>query len=520
MNQQLLKLTILKDRLRWEIFKCGDENSATKIDHSDEKGIPLDRDELRDQTIGLLTELQQLVADLRRSAKRDVGATDAVAGRVVEALGEHLYRFLFRGELLQKLNDSLRDTAKGVFRIELEFQGDALKEYGSWPWEYLRSPMEQGVEGSGEFLALRTQLVLNRRLFLPGQAELKTTRPIVLLVVAGPPGKALSDEFGVVQAETVVTALRDLDTAGVIDLIELVEPAFEPSDKWKPTASWAAFKAAVRDEKRQPDAIHFIGHGQRVYDPNERKGHSELIFVGNGCTPDPHRDTEFVEAVGKGRKLVFLQACESGVPGPYASATSVGQLLAHYGIPAVVAMQTKIENIVANEFAAAFYKALSQHKPVDWAVREGREAIQDLSDLSGTLKTLKLAFGVPVLYLRSYEALISPVAADKVATMAAAAVTAPKVPLPGSRPPMPKAAPFAACPRCGSTRVQNACAKCGLQLVCKPCGEALERDPDAPSSDPMFRFCKACNAENAQRPWNEPVVGEGDRLQEPPPRMQ
>jgi len=516
MNQLLLKLTILKDRLRWEIFKCGDENSQTKIDYSDEKGIPLDRDELRDQTIALLTDLQQLVADLRRSAKWDIGVTDAVAGRVVEALGEHLYRFLFRGELLQKLNNSIRDTTKGVLRIELEFQGDALKDYGSWPWEYLRSPMEQGVEGSGEFLALRTQLVLNRRLFLPGQAELKTTRPIVLLVVAGPPGKGLSDEFGVVQAEKVVTTLRELDTAGVIDLVDLVEPKFESSDQWKPTASWEAFKAAVRDETRQPDAIHFIGHGQRVYDGNERKGHSELIFVGPGCTPDPRRDTEFVQAVGKGRKLVFLQACESGVPGPYASATSVGQLLAHHGIPAVVAMQTKIENIVANEFAAAFYTALSQHKPVDWAVREGREAIQAVSG------TLKLAFGVPVLYLRSYEALISPVAADKVARTAAAAVTAANVPQPGSRPPMPKPAPFAACPRCGSTRVLHACAKCGLHFVCKneACGEALERDPDAPSSNPMLRFCKACNAENPQRPWNEPVVGEGDRLQEQPLRMQ
>jgi hypothetical protein len=507
MNQQLLRLVVLNDRVVWELFKCDLEGNRQPLDGSDQYGVPLEREELARnvKTIALLAELQQLVADMRRSAKWDGNVIDGVAYRVVEALGEHLYRFLFRGELPQKLNHALAATIDGMLRIELEFQGEAEEKYAGWPWEYLRSPREQGVKGSGQFLALCAQLVLNRRLSIKGEAAgLKTGRPLVLLVVAGPPGRALG-EFGVVQADKVVRTLQDLRDAKVIDLIELVEPEFAFDPNWKPTACWEAFKEAVA--LRRPDVIHFIGHGRRVYEENERSEHSELVFVGVGCQPDPRRDTDFVQAVGKDSnlKLVFLQACESGVRGPHASATSVGQLLAHHGIPAVVAMQAKIENIVANDFAEAFYKALREHKPVDLAVREGREAIQNVSE------ALKLAFGVPVLYLRSYEALISPTPSVKAGAGAASAQASATVPL----------RPFETCPRCGSSDITQACADCGLRVVCAKdgCGTPLIRDPNAPRAHPMKRFCKTCGTENPQPTWAVPTAAGSDSVEPGRPRV-
>jgi hypothetical protein len=486
MNQQLLRLVVLNDRVIWEVCKCELEGNRQPLDGSDQSGVSLDREELTIKTITLLADLQQLVADMRRSAKWDAKVIDSVAHRVVEMLGEHLYRFLFRGELPQKLNTALNATVDGMLRIELEFQGDAEERYACWPWEYLRSPREQGVKGSGQFLALCAQLVLNRHLSIKGEAAgMKTGRPpLVLLVVAGPPKHALGD-FGIVQADKVVLTLRELHAAKVIDLIELVEPEFELSPDWRPTASWEAFKAAVASKK--PDVIHFIGHGRRVYDENERSEHSELIFVGPGCNPQPQRDTEFVQAVAKisNLKLVVLQACETGVRGPYASATSVGQLLAHHGIPAVVAMQTKVENIVANDFAEAFYKALREHKPIDVAVREGREAIQNVPD------PLKLAFGVPVLYLRSYEAMTSPTPTAKSTEGMPTSQAQLNVP---SR-------PFETCPRCSSSYIARVCEDCQLRVVCA-CGTPLVCDSTAERSSPMRPFCSSCGRKIVQQEWS------------------
>jgi hypothetical protein len=500
MANLLLRLVVRDKSVFWELNRCDLEGKRTLVQSSIHDGEPLEQDrrqlEQRVKTITLLADLQQLVADMRRSAKWDADVIEGIALRVVERLGEQLYEFLFPGNLARILNSAINETVNGLLRIELEFQGDAVKLYGRWPWEYLRSPAEEGIKGSGQFLALRAQLVLNRRLHLNEEAGgIRTGKPKVLLIVAGPPGKALGS-FGVVEASKVVQTLHDLRNDNVIDLVELVEPKVEFGPAWQPTATWDAFRRKI--QQQQPEVIHFIGHGQRVYDAAEKSEHSELVFVGEGCTPDPRRDTDFVQVVSSvpNLKLVFLQACESGVPGPHASATSVGQLLAHNGIPAVVAMQAKVENIVANDFAEAFYTALREHKPVDWAVRAGREAIQNVSP------ALKLAFGVPVLFLRSYEALIGH----------AAATTTPSTGGGGGAPrgsaADDEAARLAVCPRCGSTDLDKVCADCGLRVVCSnaACGKPLRLDPNGSRANPMKRFCKECGTEHLQPAWTPPAT--------------
>lgn len=504
MANLLLRLVVREKSVFWELSKCDLEGRRTVVSSSVHDGEPLEQDrrqlEQRVNTITLLTDLQQLVADMRRSAQWNADVVEGISLRVVERLGEQLYDFLFPDNLGRILNSAINETVDGLLRIELEFQGDAVKRYGKWPWEYLRSPYEEGVKGSGQFLALRAQLVLNRRLHLNEEAAgIRTGKPRVLLVVAGPPGRALGG-FGVVQATKVVKTLQALRDEEVIDLIDLVEKPVELTAAWKPTATWDAFRTKL---KWQPDVIHFIGHGQRVYEAAERAEHSELIFVGPDCTPDPRRDTDFVQAISAvaNLKLVFLQACESGIPGPHASATSVGQLLAQNGIPAVVAMQAKVENIVANDFAEAFYKALREHKPVDWAVRAGREAIQNVSP------ALKLAFGVPVLFLRSYEALISPAT-----TPAARIGTTTSSPGDGE-----EESRRTICPRCGSSDLDKVCADCGLRVVCSnaKCGKPLRLDPRGSRDNPMKLFCKACGTENQQPAWSSPATFDASEAQRP-----
>src|SRR5207253_130966 len=78
--------------------------------------------------------------------------------------------------------------------------------------------------------------------------------------------------------------------------------------------------------------------------------------------------------------------------------------LAANNIPAIVAMQYKIENALGNDFASKFYQALIAYRTIEAAVQEGRAQI--LENIRGW--SVSRAFGVPVLYLRGSGALFAP----------------------------------------------------------------------------------------------------------------
>jgi len=98
-------------------------------------------------------------------------------------------------------------------------------------------------------------------------------------------------------------------------------------------------------------------------------------------------------------KLVFLQACESGLLNPYQGFSGVAVQLAYRNIPAVVAMQYKIKQDAASEFAQEFYSALIDNNTIEKAVQLGRHKI------AGKLEG-GYAFGLPVLYMRESGRLV------------------------------------------------------------------------------------------------------------------
>src|SRR5262249_38609588 len=139
---------------------------------------------------------------------------------------------------------------------------------------------------------------------------------------------------------------------------------------------------------------------------NERRDIGQLAFVGPDGKPDWRDEAEFASGVGNGNpnlRLVFLQACETALADPRAKISGVAMRLAYKQVPAVIAMQAKVKNQVANTFAGTFYDALWHQVPIDYAVREGREAIRIME---GPSVRDKLAFGIPVVYLSSYLGLI------------------------------------------------------------------------------------------------------------------
>jgi len=358
-------------------------------------------------------------------------------GRLLEeeefqSLGANLYEVLLANDIGKLLHDLLNENDVNalkegdILRLELEFEEDEngskndTLEYLSWPWEYLYSRQLD------RFLSQITQLVLTRRLFLREQTARSLRikdgeKPKVLLVSASPIDPKDPEKYTQVQIDTILEILKEEANK---DKIKLVEPILIASGSGNDRqieingrtvqvrpATWKSFQNVVAHQT--PHIIHFIGHGHfgRAKDQSGKEIGKEmggLIFLAGDDDNSADWINEERIATQLSRKadlrLVFLQACESGMvgsianPGPYRAISGVAGKLAAVNIPAVVAMQAKISNKESNRFAKEFYQKLLSSKTIEAAVLEGREKL--IQDLGGDW-TISKAFGLPVLYLRN-----------------------------------------------------------------------------------------------------------------------
>ncbi len=499
---RIIDINVVNDTFSWTLQMADMEGHATPLARDT---IPFNLDKLQEKTIEKFIELLQFLVDMSSKAPQIDGPTiDDMTYGVVETLGEHLYQVLFAGQTADHLKNALADIGAGdlnLLRIQFEFKG-TYEKLASWPWEYLRTPNDRNVERTGRFLALEAQLVLNRSYTVASGGStsfsMKTPRPVpVVLVVSSP------HDLGPVVDTTVIETIQTLKDSGVISLNSLVEPPFEEkSPNYKPQASFQGLSTllqGLRGKNQAPAIIHFIGHGRRVYDKSLGRAKGQLAFMGeDGCAEwiDDEKFSDLV-ATGRGPKLVFLQACESGLPDPRASVSGVAMQIAHKGILAVVAMQAKVKNSVASVFACKFYEALKTGMPVDWAVKEGRQAISNMDEQD-------IAFGTPVLYLKSYEGLIGEGAPKPMDDWGS-----------GNKPPV-RLLTITTCPRCNAPILrsdQKFCSECSLRLFCKECSNALD--------DPMAKFCGECSAPVEQQPWSGVDVSTRrvDKVNEPSTRI-
>ena len=347
------------------------------------------------------------------------------------------------------MNDTLaglRDT-DDLLRIQLQFDADQ-PELAAWPWEYLFIPQDKDHEFGGQFLATQAQLVLSRRLEVNTKnlpCLLTGERVRVLLVCSAPLNAG-------VFFETVLEKARKLHEDEAIELIPLVdEPRLAEPLNRTPNVMWENFTNLVKN--KEPHVIHFIGHGKLEH------RQSKLAFVKSDGHADWKVGELFAEKAveSKSLKLVFLQACESALFDPHAPMADVARLCAAKNIPAVVAMQAKIENSVASEFACQFYDALAQGRPVDYAVLQGRRAIRDKLKMDSNAP----AFGVPVLYLRSFDSLFAP-------TKSGSGIT--RTSTPGEK-------TIFYCPYCWEPAFatkQEFCVECAKPLRCPSCDQFFE----------------------------------------------
>lgn len=391
-----------------------------------------------------------------------------ILSRLIRLLGEHLYNVLFRAEALkdnqpleQILNTAMENEK--LLRIELEFDGKS-EVYADWPWEYLYKPEKD----TGKFLAAATRLVLIRKLsILKAITGVKTHRPKVLLIISAPNKLP-------VNCSALTEELKRLDGEYIeLRIMQNKELQISPSgDLISPEANWEVLRKTLSHEAF--DIIHFVGHGKCTAEG------AEIALVAPGGEDEWKSDQQFAEMASLNPtkpKLVFLQACESALPNTYKGVSGVARALASKNIPAVVAMQYKIRDDMASWFAIAFYKALADGKSIDLAVQDGREAI-----LSHDLQLQNHAFGLPVLYLRSYDSICEKEENKQSKPLPGAFNTSP-----------PQATTESLCPKCqvpfSPEEQVNFCVKCGFDIKsycvthCPYCG--IERKSS-------YIFCKGC----------------------------
>ncbi|HYV06537.1 MAG TPA: CHAT domain-containing protein [Blastocatellia bacterium] len=323
-------------------------------------------------------ELEQFL-DLLGHPGQNVQETEDAA----RDFGSRLFQAVFAGGVNTRLHVSLSEVAE-QFGLRIQLNLSEVPELAALPWEYLYDP------DFGQVSRLsKTPVVRYIDLKRPNKA-LGIKLPLRILVMISSPGDYapldVSKEWGKLNR-----SLKELIDRRMVELVLLKEATIP----------------ALLDQFRNPPfhVFHFIGHGG--YDSATGDGY--LVFEepveddeGIGETDDRRsrghrvngeRVANLLQNHGSLR-LAVINACEgarASVANPFGG---VAQSLVRASIPAVVSMQFPITDEAAIAFAAEFYKAIADYYPVDAALVDARNRMNDAE------------WGTPALYMRSPDGCI------------------------------------------------------------------------------------------------------------------
>lgn len=281
-------------------------------------------------------------------------------------LGQRLFQALFppRVQEVYARTQGMLTPDQGL-RLRLVIPANDVQT-AALPWEFLYDP-DQGP------LALLDAPVLR---YLPQSAALPSLAvplPLKVLLTAAqtPPPIAVARELGEVQA-----ALADLGQHVEITVVPHVT------------------RQELQRRLREGFHIwHFIGHGG--YDSSGK--FARLYFEDETGDADPISATELNILLHRsGLRLVVLDACE-GARLATDTFRSVAPALIRAQVPAVVAMQFTIPQEATRAFASEFYRTLTEGRPLDACVTEGRKAVMNISGLRNP------DWGIPVVYSRARD---------------------------------------------------------------------------------------------------------------------
>ena len=309
-------------------------------------------------------------------------------------LGSNLYNLLFDEDLSKEFKREF-DRIKGLqsrsirLRLVLEFKPEA-RDLAEMPWEYIYYP-DTPTE-TGFFIATESWLILARHV----PSKLDTLRRDegklrILIVVSTPQREENGVELGPVAGKHAIDAIEKFQRS--LPNTITVEKSEQPDrhDLWEKVNTF------------RPHVLHFIGHGK--YETREG-GSLSLVSSEDKEVVDWINDADLARLFSDYQpRLIFLHACEGAYTDSYNAFRGLALQLVYAKVRAVIAMQYKVANDVANLFTKRFYESLGQGKRIDEAVQEGRRELatflnNDKSRFNGQ------AFGCPVVFIQDAEGII------------------------------------------------------------------------------------------------------------------
>ena len=303
----------------------------------------------------------------------------------LEQLGSEMFDLIIAGRV-RRLLDRATGSQHQVLPFEIYVEDN---EIAGWPWEYL-------YDSSSRVFMCQEFHPISRGIFtLQSGKSLppKSGKIHILLLLGVLPG----DRNTTPQEE--IKWIHEVFRQGLDSKsVEIkVMQAIRPDDLRIELSASAEY-----------DIVHFFGHAR--YDEAAKEGY--LRFERPEAEPFLFYANDFAQLLaseGKNIRLVFLNACETGVAQSADPArSSVAAAVLDRGIPAVIATQYSIPDTSAHHLSAMLYNALVKGKPLVEAMRDGR---QSMSYAAGRRF---FDWGIPVLYSSDPGLVIFPGATDTI----------------------------------------------------------------------------------------------------------
>ena len=295
--------------------------------------------------------------------------------RELKDFGMRLYDIVFPTNIdyLFRQTEAVAKERKQKIRIRLTIEPDSL---ASLPWEFVYR------EERGYFLSQEPSTVLSHYLDppLPQRIAKKPDSFLnMLVIIANPSDQPFLDTQ---KWEKIITnSLHSLTEAGKIR-IRIVTKATRREIS----------KALL---KMQPDLVQFVGHG--IY----QNGKGYLAMVEERTDKTFKVDEDWLSNMFIGAndhlKLICLASCESDRSNSPKGFVGIAPKIVQKGVPAVLAMRYSVLISTAEIFLEEFYKAIAEHKPIDWAVQWARNQVSLDKGLNNR------EFATPVLFMRAKD---------------------------------------------------------------------------------------------------------------------
>ncbi len=298
--------------------------------------------------------------------------------------GTQLYKLIMHGEVRRLLETTRGMVGNRPLPLELLVEDHRI---AGWPWEYM-------YDEEGHRFLCREFHPISRSMFnlFPVETPDEVEVPVRILFVLG--ANRLDAEANVDGALAKHRGLFDHYASRELVKVDIIDAAHP--HKLIEACSAGGY-----------DVFHFYGHAGIDESPQHKEGY--LRFD----TADLEDYRVYAEdlaeiLLGKGFRLAFLNACETGTAArdrdPAHSALA-NALLAK-GIPAVIATQFLMPANSSHPFSAVVYAALAKGVSLVEAMRAGRQSMQWGAKKDDKVK--RPDWGIPVLYAAYPELVIFP----------------------------------------------------------------------------------------------------------------